>query len=120
MKAFTAFRIHKDGKGVKAGFEQLMIDDLTEGEVVIKVSYSGINYKDALAATGKGRILRSYPLNGGVDLAGRVVQSQVDALVEGDSGVGMWLWIVRNGGWWFCRICACSRVLRGQNAGWTG
>jgi len=85
MKAFTAFRIHKDGKGVKAGFEQLMIDDLTEGEVVIKVSYSGINYKDALAATGKGRILRSYPLNGGVDLAGRVVQSQVDALVEGDS-----------------------------------
>jgi len=85
MKAFTAFRIHQQGKGVKAGFEQLTLEDLTAGEVVIQVSYSGINYKDALAATGKGRILRSSPLNGGIDLAGRVVQSQVNDFQEGDS-----------------------------------
>ena len=47
----------------------LTLDDLTPGDVVIKVSHSTINYKDALAATGAGRILRRYPLNGGIDLA---------------------------------------------------
>ena len=48
------------------------------GEVVIRVSHSGINYKDALAATGAGRILRRYPLVGGIDLAG-TVESSADA-----------------------------------------
>lgn len=75
MKNFKAFRIDKrDGK-IKAGFQQLAIDDLTPGNVVIKVSHSTINYKDALAATGAGAILRTFPLNGGIDLAGEVVSS---------------------------------------------
>ena len=52
-------------------------DDLAPGEVVIRVSHSGINYKDALAATGAGKILRRYPLVGGIDLAG-VVESSSD------------------------------------------
>lgn len=72
---FTAFRIHKTDKGISSGFEQVKLDDLTAGEVVIKVAYSDINYKDALAATGKGRILRTYPLVGGIDLSGVVVSS---------------------------------------------
>jgi len=75
MEKFRAYRIdERDGK-VVAGFEELSIDDLTEGNVVVKVSHSTVNYKDALAATGAGKILRRYPLNGGIDLAGQVVSS---------------------------------------------
>jgi acrylyl-CoA reductase (NADPH) len=75
MQKFRAYRIDEvDGK-VSAGFCELGLDDLTAGNVVIKVSHSTINYKDALAATGAGKILRRYPLNGGIDLAGTVVSS---------------------------------------------
>lgn len=75
--AFKAFRIYEiDGK-VVAKFENLSIDELTAGEVVVRVQYSDINYKDALAATGAGKILRHFPLVGGVDLAG-VVESSTD------------------------------------------
>ncbi len=76
MSSFKAFRIHQEDGAVRAGFEQLGIDDLTAGEVVIRVEYSDVNYKDALAATGKGRILRQSPLNGGIDLAGIVESSE--------------------------------------------
>ncbi|MGH8129985.1 MAG: oxidoreductase [Steroidobacteraceae bacterium] len=75
MKAFKAFRIHeRDGK-ITAGFEQMTEDALTPGDVVIRVRYSSINYKDALAVTGAGKILRKYPLNGGIDLSGEVASS---------------------------------------------
>ncbi len=84
MEQFRSFRIHQNEDGVSAGFEELEIDDLTEGEVVIRVSHSNINYKDALAATGKGRILRRPVLNGGVDLAGSVITSSDDQFGEGD------------------------------------
>ncbi len=85
MKRFRAFRIdEKDGE-IAAGFQTLTIDDLTDGNVVVKVSHSTINYKDALAATGAGRILRRYPLNGGIDLAGVVASSHDDAFKEGDA-----------------------------------
>src|SRR5210317_364947 len=76
MDTFRAYRINQEEGSVVAGFEELSIDDLTEGNVVVKVSHSTINYKDALAATGAGRILRRYPLNGGIDLAGVVVSSE--------------------------------------------
>ena len=72
---FTAYRIHQRDRAIEARFEQLTLDDLSPGEVVIRVSHSSINYKDALAATGAGRILRRYPLVGGIDLAGSVEQS---------------------------------------------
>lgn len=75
---FRAFRIHDEDKRVVARFEQLSLDDLSPGDVVVRVTYSGINYKDALAATGAGKILRKYPLVGGIDLAG-VVESSTDA-----------------------------------------
>ena len=75
MDDFRAYRIDEKDGNVVAAFQQLTLDDLTEGNVVIKVSHSTINYKDALAATGTGRILRRYPLNGGIDLAGTVVSS---------------------------------------------
>ena len=78
MDSFKAFRIHSEGGHVAARFETLTLDDLAAGEVVIRVSHSDINYKDALAATGAGKILRRYPLVGGIDLAG-VVESSKDA-----------------------------------------
>jgi acrylyl-CoA reductase (NADPH) len=78
MKSFKAFRIHEiDGK-IVARFDTVQLDDLRPGNVVVRVLYSDINYKDALAATGAGRILRRYPLVGGIDLAG-VVESSDDA-----------------------------------------
>ncbi len=76
MDRFRAYRIDEEDGNIVAGFQELSVDDLTEGNVVIRVSHSSINYKDALAATGTARILRRYPLNGGIDLAGVVVSSE--------------------------------------------
>ena len=70
-----AFRIHEIDRSIVARFDEITLDDLSPGDVVVRVSHSGINYKDALAATGKGRILRRYPLVGGIDLAGEIVSS---------------------------------------------
>jgi len=78
MSTFKAFRIHSENGRIVARFESLTLDDLSPGDVVIRVTHSGINYKDALAATGAGRILRRYPLVGGIDFAG-VVESSADA-----------------------------------------
>jgi len=76
MDRFLAFRIHQqEGGGVDARLEQISLDDLSPGEVVIRGQWSSINYKDALAATGTGKILRRFPLVGGVDIAGEVVSS---------------------------------------------
>lgn len=72
---FRAFRIHNDDAGYRAAVETISLDDLDEGDVTIRVRHSGINYKDALAGTGKGKILRRYPMCGGIDAAGTVVSS---------------------------------------------
>jgi len=85
MTSFRAFRIHQAGKGVDARLETVTLDDLAEGDVVIRGHWSSINYKDALAATGAGRILRRFPLVGGIDVAGEVVSSQDDRYQPGDA-----------------------------------
>lgn len=84
MKDFRAYRIDQEDGKIVAGFTTLNIDDLSAGDVVIRVSHSTINYKDALAATGAGKILRTFPLVGGIDLAGSVVSSEDDRWSEGD------------------------------------
>lgn len=84
MKKFTAFRIHSKAGHIDSGFEQLELNNLTPGDVVIKSLYSNINYKDALAATGKGRILKKFPLVGGIDVAGIVEQSHDERFISGD------------------------------------
>jgi acrylyl-CoA reductase (NADPH) len=84
MASFKAFRIHEDGKKIAARFEQLTLDDLAPGDVVVRVTHSDINYKDALAATGAGRILRRYPLVGGIDLAGVVESSSDPRYAQGE------------------------------------
>ena len=85
MKPFKAFRIHSEGGKIAARFESLTLDDLAAGEVVIRVACSDINYKDALAATGAGKILRRYPLVGGIDLAGTVESSSDERYRPGDA-----------------------------------
>jgi acrylyl-CoA reductase (NADPH) len=97
MQTFNAFRIHEQ----RAGIEQLQLDQLSPGEVTIRVHWSGINYKDALAGTGKGRILRRFPLVGGVDLAGVVAASTDPAWREGDKVLvtGCGLSETRDGGY---------------------
>ena len=84
MEGFRAFRIDQENDQVVAGFCDLNLDDLSPGEVVIKVSHSTINYKDALAATGAGKILRTFPLVGGIDLAGTVVSSEDERFDAGN------------------------------------
>ncbi len=83
-KSFKAFRIHNDAEGYRSGIEDIAIDDLSAGDVVIRGEWSGINYKDALAATGKGKILQKYPLVGGIDVAGEVVSSECERFSPGD------------------------------------
>lgn len=75
LEEFRAYRIDEQDGKIVAGFQDLTVDDLTDGGVLIKVSHSTINFKDALAATGTAKIVRRYPLNGGIDLAGTVVSS---------------------------------------------
>lgn len=101
MNEFRAYRIDQEDKKIVAGFTTMNLDDLTDGDVVIKVSHSTINYKDALAATGAGRILRAFPLNGGIDLAGTVVSSTSDEFAEGDAVLvnGCGLSETRDGGY---------------------
>ena len=74
---FLACRIYDHNK-IEHRLEQMEIDALSEGDVVVRVAYSGVNYKDALAATGRGKIMRRFPLNAGIDLAGEV-ESSTDA-----------------------------------------
>jgi acrylyl-CoA reductase (NADPH) len=110
---FSAYRIHQRDAGVEARFEQLTLDDLSPGEVVIRVSHSSINYKDALAATGQGRILRRYPLVGGIDLAGSVEQSTDAAYKPGDAVLvtGCGMSETRDGGYaQFARLPASAVV----------
>lgn len=76
MQSFRAFRIHADDDDYRAGIENLTLDDLTPGEVVVESHYSSVNYKDALAGTGKEKILRCSPLVGGIDVSGVVVASE--------------------------------------------
>ncbi|HET6396056.1 MAG TPA: YhdH/YhfP family quinone oxidoreductase [Pseudoxanthomonas sp.] len=98
---FPAFRIHDDADGYRSGIEPLSLDALSPGEVVVKAAWSSVNYKDALAGTGKGRILRRFPLVGGIDVAGHVVASTDPRFREGDAvlATGSGLSETRDGGY---------------------
>lgn len=98
---FTAFRIHQDEGGHRSGLEALRVDDLSPGQVLVRAAWSSVNYKDALAGTGKGRILRRFPLVGGIDVAGTVAASTDPAWREGDAvlATGCGLSETRDGGY---------------------
>ena len=82
---FRAWRIHQGQGDFSAGFETLSLDDLGAGEVIIEVACSGVNYKDAMAATDRAKILRKSPLVGGIDLAGRVLADASGRFAAGDA-----------------------------------
>ena len=84
MSTFKAFRVHNEDGKINSRFEQMSIDQIGTGNVVIKAAYSNINYKDALAATGAGRIMKRFPLVAGVDTAGYVHSSEDPRFKEGD------------------------------------
>ena len=98
---FTGFRIRHDAQGYRSGLEEVTLDSLAPGEVVIRTAYSSVNYKDALAGTGEGKILRFFPLIGGIDVAGHVVASTDPAFKEGDAVLvtGCGLSETRDGGY---------------------
>lgn len=98
---FRAFRIRNDGDAPVGAIEDMRADELSPGEILVKVAYSSVNYKDALAGSGKGRILRRYPLNGGIDVAGYVAASSDPAFREGDQVLctGSGLSETRDGGY---------------------
>ena len=97
MQTYRAFRINENSSGV----ETLALEPPAAGEVLIRVHWSGINYKDALAVTGKGRIVRRFPLTGGVDLSGVVEASGSPEHAPGDAVLvtGGGLSEVRDGGY---------------------
>lgn len=99
--SFRAFRIRNDANGYRSGIEETDIDALAPGEVTIRTAYSSVNYKDALAGTGEGKILRFFPLIGGIDAAGHVVASTDPAFREGDAVLvtGSGLSETRDGGY---------------------
>ncbi|MCG8429376.1 MAG: oxidoreductase [Chromatiales bacterium] len=96
-----AFRIHNDDGQHRASIEDVTFDDLGEGDVLIKTRFSSVNYKDALAGTGKGKILRSFPLNGGIDSCGDVVDSSDPRFSNGDQVIvtSYGLSVYHNGGY---------------------
>lgn len=69
-------------------FEDLRDEDLPAGGVTVDVAYSSLNYKDGLAVTGRGRIVRKFPMVVGIDLAGTVVDSDTDEFRPGDRVLG--------------------------------
>ncbi len=93
MDSFSAYRIFDDSGKSCGRFVELTLDGLDPGEVVIRTIYSSLNYKDALAATGAGRVVRRFPCIGGVDAAGVVESSRDDRFKPGDAvivtGYGM-------------------------------
>jgi acrylyl-CoA reductase (NADPH) len=86
MSPFKALLIEQDDqRAVRAGLCRLTPEQLDAGEVLIRVRYSSINYKDALAATGAGKIIRRFPCVGGIDMAGEVVESADARFAPGDA-----------------------------------
>jgi acrylyl-CoA reductase (NADPH) len=82
--AFRAFVVNKTEEGFTAGFKELTLADLPQGEVLIKVAYSSVNYKDGLASIPEGRIVRTYPFVPGIDLSGIVAESSDSRFKTGD------------------------------------
>ena len=99
MSHYKAFRVERDAdKNYHRSIAQLSVVDLPAGEVLVEVSYSSLNYKDALSATGNPGVTRSFPHTPGIDAAGRVLESSNPDFVAGDEviaigfdlGMGTW------------------------------
>jgi len=110
VESFKAFRIYNENDTVAGRVADITLDDLAPGEVVFRTAYSSVNYKDALAATGTGgKIIRKYPLVGGIDAAGTVVSSSDGRFKAGDEVIctSYEMGVAHDGGYGqFCRARA--------------
>ena len=104
-----AYRIFSSDERVQGRFVTVDLDDLDPGDVVVKVAFSSVNYKDALAATGAGKIIRRFPCISGIDLSGTVVRSADHRFRDGDEVIatGYDLGVAHDGGYAeYCRVPA--------------
>ena len=101
MDTFRAFRIVNEDGRIHGSIVNATVAELSAGNVLIKASYSSVNYKDALAATGTGKILRRFPLIGGIDVSGVVAASADSRFREGDEVLvtGYDLGVANDGGY---------------------
>jgi len=101
VQKFKAYRTFENDKVVASRFVDLSLDELDPGEVVIRTKYSTINYKDALSYNGTGRIMRKYPTNAGIDMAGTVESSSDARWKRGDKVIvhGYDLGVAHDGGY---------------------
>ena len=109
MTQFKAFLIEEAEDGVTSGFKNIDTDDLDPGEVLIKTAYSSVNFKDALAATGAGKVIRRFPCVGGIDLSCVVVESSSDDFKVGQEVIATSydIGVAHHGGYAeYCRIPA--------------
>ena len=100
-RSFRAYRIKQNSTGIKGQVETLAWDDLSPNDVIIEGHYSSVNYKDALAGMGRGKILKRFPLTGGIDFAGTVVSAKSKELHVGDPVIitGCGIGEVQDGGY---------------------
>ncbi len=102
MQRFDAYRLHEPKGDDKPRLlrESLTVNDLSPGDVVVRIAYSSINYKDALMTAGRNRILREYPRIGGVDYTGEVLESNDSRFKPGDPVVvyGFGIGVSHDGG----------------------
>ena len=101
MSKFKAFLIEEAEEGVNSSVKIIDTADLDPGEVLIKTAYSSVNFKDALAATGAGKIIRRFPCVGGIDLSGVVVESSSDEFKVGQEVIATSydIGVAHNGGY---------------------
>lgn len=85
MEAFKAFRVFSENDKVAGRIVAAQLEELSPGDVVFRAEYSSVNFKDALAATGAGKIIRGFPRIGGIDAAGKVVSSADARFKPGDA-----------------------------------
>jgi acrylyl-CoA reductase (NADPH) len=110
MDTFKAFRIYDENGKIAGRVTDMTVDELSPGEVVFRTAYSSVNYKDALAGTGTGgKVIRRYPLTGGIDAAGTVVTSSDPRFKPGDEVIctSYDMGVAHDGGFGaYCRVRA--------------
>lgn len=85
LDTFRALRTHQTGSGAKSFVETLRLSDLTEGELVVRTRWAGVNYKDCLGVTGRAKVLRGSPRIAGIELVGVVEESASPDFRQGDA-----------------------------------
>jgi putative YhdH/YhfP family quinone oxidoreductase len=109
MESFKAYRIFEEEGKSGGRFVEMIHDELDSGDVIVEVAYSSVNFKDALAGTGAGKIVRRFPCTGGIDLSGTVIESADPRFRPGDGvlATGYDLSVSHDGGYTeLCRLPA--------------